>query len=218
MAKRPDKAVMRVSAKQPNKLINLCTKVIGGLSDNATLYNTPDPPVANLITENQKLIPLQGDVQGGSMEATAARNAQAKKVHKMLNKEILYVNIVADGDRDKILLSGFPANEQPSPEQVPDKPAVKRAENGKQEHSVKIFLAKITSPLQITKRDVSYVVDMTTDQGKEENWDEALRTGSSRKLVIAGLTRKTEYFFRVAAVNRKGEQSEWSETIAYVAQ
>jgi len=217
MSHRFFKAVMHIVAKQINKIINLVNKVIAGLTANATIYTTPNPAVAVMTTEVNSLITLQGKAKGGGKEPIAKRDAQAVKVFGLLTNELLYVNSIAQGDKDKILLSGFDVNVQPSPVELPDKVSIKSLVIGPVDHSVKINLSKFNNPAQITRVKLRFVVDMTTDPSSEDNWDEVISTGNSRKLIIEDLTRKTEYFFRVAAVNTKG-QGVWSDTSAFVAQ
>jgi len=224
MATHPYEPVMHCSAKQSNKVINLGTKVTRGLTDNATLFPNPNPTVTSLTTELGTLVTLQGKVRGGGKDATAKRDAQSKKVHDMLEMEKLYVKITAGGDKDKILLSGFDVNEQPSPKEVPDKLSIRHTEPGPVEHSQKIFLAKFTSPLKITKEKLTFSLEISTDISLEANWDDAHladgktgETGNSKKLVVVNLVRKTEYWVRIAAINSKG-RGPWSDPVSFVAQ
>jgi len=217
MAHHPYKAVMHCTPKQVNKLINLGSKVVAGLTANVATYATPNPTVASINTEMTKLVTLQGNVKNGGKDATAKRDLQALKMFTLLSNELLYVNVVAQGDRDKILLSGFDINQQPSPNEVPDKLSIKSVELGPFDHSIKINLAKFTSPVQITRTAFTFIVEMCTDTSKEENWKDVLHSSNSKKLIITDLVRKTEYFFRVSAENSKGKGPA-SDPSAFVAQ
>jgi hypothetical protein len=94
---------------------------------------------------------------------------------------------------------------------------IKSVENGPVPHSAKIKLAKTTSPLNTQKESVTYIVMMAEEDSHEENFKIVLQTKNQRKLIIEDLTRKKEYFFRVAKSNSKG-QSRWSGTEAFISQ
>lgn len=216
MTHRPYRAVLHCSAKQTNKLINLGNKVVAGLTANAAIYPAPNPTVAVLSAEMTKLVSMQAGAKNGGKEATAKRDAEALKIFGMLSTELLYVNMIAQGDRDKILLSGFEINEQPSPNDVPDKISIKSIEVGPVDHSVKITLGTLSNPLQISKQRLHFIVEMSTEPSFE-NWVDVLHSGNSRKLIITNLVRKTEYHFRISAENAKGKGPA-SDPVSFVAQ
>ncbi len=222
--KHPFKPVMHCTFRQVNKVVKLATTVIDKLTANSSLYPAPDPTVAALTTERDKLVTYIGDGRNGGKEATAKRDAQSKLVFEMLQTEILYVIKTAGNDKDKILLSGFDINEQPAPKDVPGKVTLKRTEPGPVPHSQKILLEKFNNPNKITKDKFTFHVEITTDASKEDTWDDAEfadgtrgMTGNSKKIIIVNLLRGKEYFVRIAASNSKG-RGPWSDNTSFIAQ
>ena len=214
--KRIFTAVMHCTTKQIDKLIVLGNKVISGLSANAATFPLPNPAVALLTTEVSSLETLAGLAKGNTQKKQA-RDQQAAKVFGMLKTETNYVNGIAKGDRAVILLSGFDASNEPTPQHIPDAPVIKRIENGSSPHSAKILLAKTSSPLNTEKIRLTFIVQMTEDDSMEENWKIVLQTQNSKKLIFINLARGKEIFFRIAAMNAHG-QSDWSETANFIPQ
>jgi hypothetical protein len=214
--KRSFKAVMHCTAKETSTLVDRSNNVITGLSSNTNTYPQPNPAVDELKAETSILAELSGQAKGSSQKKQA-RDQQAIKVYGMLLAESNYVNSVAKGDKAIILLSGFDVSAEPSPHPVPDVPVIKRIEDGNAPHSAKIFLAKITSPLLTTREKLTFIVQMCTDDSKEENWKTVLQTQNSKSLILLSLVRKEEYLFRIAVMNARG-QSDWSETASFVSQ
>jgi hypothetical protein len=214
--KRGSRAVMHCTAKEHARLIDRGTLVVAGLNANSTIYPDPNPKPDELSLEVGLLVTLSGQAKVNTQKKEA-RDQQASKLFGMLLEETHYVNKVAKGDRATILLSGFEASAEPSPRPVPDVPVIKRVENGSAPHSAKIFLAKTTSVLNTKKESLNYIVQMCTDDSKEENWKTVLHTQNSKKLLVLNLVRGQEYFFRISALNARG-QSDWSETVAFIAQ
>lgn len=217
MAKHPNKAVMHCTVKQIHKLINTTNKVIGGLGKNVAIYATPNPVPAVLTSNVNLLITDQGFVNNGGSEAKAKRDAQALVVYNLLTSELAYVNSIAVGDKDKILLSGFDVNNQPYPGEVPAKVVISSIVIGPTDHSVKININTTNTSAQPTSASRTLLVEMTNDPSKEENWDDVLHTTDSRNIIIEDLVRGTEYFFRISAENNKGK-GPTSDPSAFVAQ
>src|ERR1051325_5842708 len=106
MSTRKVTPVMHCQPNEPVKVATLGGRVVEGFTDNAALFPSPDPTILELDTETGKL----GDLivaAPGNHEKTVARDQQAIKVYNLLNDRAKpYVNNIAKGDKDKILLSG----------------------------------------------------------------------------------------------------------------
>ena len=85
-------AVMHVTVNQPKEIAELATRVGTDMDENDDVYTAPSPPLADLATENGKLLTLNGQAKGNSLKK-AERDAQAIKVFGMLSKELVQLLI-----------------------------------------------------------------------------------------------------------------------------
>ena len=206
-------AVMHCSPLQPKKLLTLLNKVISNLLTNVLKFPVPGTPVATLQVEVMPLTNTIAAAKGGGLEATAANNKEALKVHGLLKDGLPYINGIAKGDKDTILLSGYDASHEPQPAVIPDAPVIKSIENGPIHGSAKIKLEKTTG--QKGKR--TYIVEMTLTGDNLNSFHIILFAGSSKKLIIPNLIRGQEVYIRVAAMNAKG-QSQYSNVVPFIPQ
>lgn len=193
----------------------LAARVIEGYTDNPAVFPNPQPPIISLTAENDKLAALISEAKGNHLK-TVERNEQCKKVYDLLNdKGKPFVNGKAKGDEAIILLSGFFASKTPQPRSIPAQVVIKRIADGAVSHSAKIFLAKITSPLNEKSESLIYTVQMA--DGSLSEFRTVLQTTNQRKLVITNLVRAREVFFRIAASNSRG-QGDWSDTVPFIGE
>ena len=204
-------AVMHCSPLQPKKLLTLLNKVITNLTTNAVKFPSPTNAVATLQAEVTPFTTAIGNATGGSLEDTAARNKEAIKVHGLLQGNLPYINGIAKGDKDTILLSGYDASNQAQPAAVPDAPVIKKVENGVEHGTCKMLLAKHTG----YKGKRTFFVEVSTSATDPNSFKLVLITGSSRKLVIPGLTRGQEIFIRLYSMNAKGK-SHYSNVVSFI--
>jgi len=208
-------AVLHVTPRQFGKLMVLGTKVTDNMGFNPATFPNPDPMLSSLQSTCEELEILMGEAETGDHQKVQARNKKALEYYSMLQIERNYVNNVAQGDRAVILLSGFDACNDPLPLPVPDTPAIKRIDDGPLPLSAIILLINQSGPNIKKKRNVWYIVQMSTTLLVPESFETVLTKTNSRKLIIPGLVRLQEVFFRVAAMNTHG-QSNWSACVSYV--
>jgi maltooligosyltrehalose synthase len=131
----------------------------------------------------------------------AKRDAQATIVADMLRSLASYVDAEAKGDRDIILSSGFEVRSEPTKSGEPTAPA-----------KLEVVLGNIsgtaTFKCKREKNVHTYVGEWKQEDATE--WQTVLSTGC--KIKLEGLMPLTNYTFRIAAVNSKG-QSNWSEAL-----
>ena len=214
-------AVMHVTVNQPKEIAELATRVGTDMDENDDVYTAPSPPLADLATENGKLLTLNGQAKGNSLKK-AERDAQAIKVFGMLSKELVYVNEVADGDLVKVEKSGFDAEKAPEAHDIPDTPVIKRVDDGKVAHSAKIFLV---GPLLVGARYSVQIVNLDADTPTPPGpptpggddfdpdalpWSMALESVNSFELVVLNLKRGKDMAFRVRAEDGS-KKSNWSD-------
>jgi len=201
-------AVMHVKIKKVKSVRDLADKVIKGLTDNVAIYATPAPPVGDLNSSNvlleKKIVTYESDK---SKLKRLDMEGQAKDVHKILKDLTGYVSGVTS-DQKTILLSGFDADKEPEKRNVPkDKIVIKRIDDGPTALSAKIFLEKMPEGNFVDR----YKVEKSDD---DKSFSLVLETGSSRKLIIPGLTKNKEVFFRVIGGNTHG-YGQPSESVGY---
>jgi hypothetical protein len=174
----------------------LAGHVIAQLNLNVAVFPSPDPTVAALTTENTKL-DAAIKAKDGSHQKNKACDAQSLVVFNLLKMELAYVNKIAKGDKANILLSGFDSSNEPSPHEIPDMVVIKRIEDGKAPHSAKIFI----EPLNGAEH---YKVESTITPDNATSWKTVLDPASLHHLVITGLVRGQETWFRVTGGNSHG--------------
>lgn len=220
-------AVLHVTARQFTKLANLCTRVIGKLTENVADYATPSPTVATLTTENNKLISLNAQAKGNTQKKDE-RDAQALVVFDMLSDERDYVNGIADGNKVLVDKSGFDADKEPEAHGIPPVPAIKRVTDGPEDHSAKIFLvgplvrgARYSVQIALSVIEPIPPVPPVPDDDDDFNpddlpWVMALSSVNSKELVLTGLQRGKSIAIRVRTEDGS-KKSGWSDPSLFLA-
>ena len=218
MSTRIVEAVMHCSQREPDLVIDLAISVRDNLysAEGVALYPTPPIDEATFAAQVDAADTAQGNAKTSGKVSTASRNAAIFALFTSLGKLILYVNGLYRGDKEKLEASGFDTSKDPSPHAIPDQPVIKRIENGPVAHSAKILLAKTTSTLDKQKESVTYFVQMAP-ANVEASYATVLEIKDGRELIIPGLTRGVEQFFRVAKSNAAGK-SPYSAPVAFIPQ
>jgi hypothetical protein len=133
----------------------------------------------------------------------------------MMRVLVFYVNGLYRGDKVNLLASGFDVLDESLPQGIPSVPIINRVVPGGEPHSAKFYLAKTPAIPGRKKPSVTYILEMAADADMEENFKRKLSTTNQFLLLITGLTRGKEVFFRLAAKNSRG-QSDWTETIPFI--
>ena len=189
-------AVMKITAKESQKVNNLGRKVIKKMGDNTTVYGTPSPALSVLSTENGVLTEKLAS-KDGSTEGNAAIEAQALIVFNILKDLIDYANPIASGDKVKVLMSGFSASAEPVTMPIPGKALIKRMEDGLAPLSAKIFV----EPLLNAK---FYRAETSLTPMDETSWKIALDMVSLFKMLLLDLTPDVKFYTRVTGGNIHG--------------
>jgi hypothetical protein len=189
-------AVLHLKYKEPLKVYQLGGRVITSLTANKTTYATPDPTVALLTTENNKLDTLIKS-KDGSKQKNQAIEDQTVVVYNLLKTLVAYVNKIANGDRATILLSGFDSNDEASEHDMPGKVIVKRIEDGSTVNSAKIYI----EPLEYADR---YKVEISSTPNDSTSWKTVLDPASLNHIEITNLTHGQELYIRVTGGNTHG--------------
>ena len=218
MSTRIVEAVMHCTQKEPDLVIDLGIRIRDGLYSPAglALYATPPIDEATFAAQLDAADTAQGNAKTSGKGSTTTRNAAIFTLYTSIDKLRLYVNGLYKGDKEKLEVSGFDTSKDPAPHPIPDEPVIKSIKDGPVAHSAKILLAKTTSTLNKQKDSVTYIVQMA-GTNVEASYVTVLEVKDSRHLLIPGLTRGVEQFFRVAKSNAAGK-SPFSTPVSFIPQ
>jgi hypothetical protein len=218
-------AVLHCAVGEFQKVADLCQRVIDKLTEFALEFTTPNPTLAAMQLELDKLQTLIGEANGNTLKK-AERDAQTALVFGMLVEQCLYVNSVANGDKVKVLKSGFDADKVPQPHGIPGTPVISKIKDGPVAHSGKIQLAgSLPRGARYTVQTFEIPsnfnepplpggpIELNPD---ELPWSEALESVNSTELVITNLHRGKETLVRVRAEDGS-KKSSWSDMYLFMA-
>ena len=182
--------------------------ILGAMTGNP-YFPDPDPPM-----------PVIAELLGNYIEsANVAQNRDRDAVEtKSVNRNLLtaslktlgkYVTLTANGDRQKLVSSGYPMNRRGEPVPPLGKPENIQATDGINPGSVYISVNAV-------KRAKSYLYQYTLDPVTETSvWETA--SGTARSFTFTNLKRNTRFAFRIAAVGSRN-QTVYSDIITRVVQ
>ena len=187
---------MHLKNKDSVDVYQLSSKVSSNLLINKSLFPDADPP---LEVFNGEIVNLNVAItaKDGSKQKKQAADDQTVVVFDMLKSQCIYVNKIAKGDRNIILLSGFDCNNEPTYRTIPDKALIKRIEDGSTSCSAKIFVVALTDADR-------YKVEISYTPADPASWKTVLDYGVLNKMEIRGLNKAQEVFIRVTGGNSKG--------------
>ena len=210
MARKAKVSLAFVRYTIPQKLV-FGVAVQGGLTDNSTIFTTPDPTVVQLQTATDEL----------DAAAAAAESGDHAKVQLMYQKEAdwddlfrssaAYVNKVAAGNEATILLSGFKATKtEPEPLQKPGPLANLKVTAGNLPGSINVECA----PMKNVRSFVFFIGQNNNDPGIQiinnqvviPNYNGlfAFMATAQRKVTFEGLPQRNDVVVVGYAVNTAG--------------
>jgi hypothetical protein len=179
-------------------LIFYCNGIESSMAGNADFPN-PTPTLAEITAKRKELETLESKSSTGDRVAIFGRNRVADDLKNMLRKLSLYVALVADGDGNIILSSGFDIRKKPSPIATISRPAALKAQRSDHKGKVKLKWA-------LVKNAVNYQVEMTTTDPNDEKTEWVLvKSTTKSKVYIEDLIPGKYYWFRVKAFARNHE-------------
>jgi len=216
MATRIPTAAMHCNVRQHQEVINRGEKVLDGLFERPDLYPDPSIPKTVFTAQLKEAKDCQAVVKGAGTMATTLRNDAVKILFDSLGELLLFTNLKQKGNAPNLLASGFPLRKEPTPLSIPDAPLIHEIKKGSGENSAKIELVKGQGLKYNQKERLEYIVQMAFASEEERVYDTVFQTKNQYKLIITNLIRGKEVYFRVAALNSKG-QSEWSFEKPFIA-
>lgn len=203
-------AVAGTSKLNADELISKSLHVETMLTANVATYATPNPSVVQLAAGRSALSTAIANAMDGGRELVRLRNEAARALRLLLTREAAYVNGIAQGDADKIGLSGFELRKTPSPLGLLAPPS-----------GLVLVMTGVQGSLKARWKARygagSYNVFFTSGNPSDPKttWDLAGVT-TKANFVMDGLTPGTFYAFAVTAVGAAGE-SGMSEPAVSVA-
>jgi hypothetical protein len=211
MSTRRSVAVMGV--RRPayfNQVLMRANTVVFALTNNASIFTTPDPALAVLIAQAAMLQGYINDVNDGDHSKIGLRNEASVKLYDMLREELVYINKIGNHNRGLLEQSGFAVNAMPEPQSVPPQVIIKRIVDGYSSNTAKIFI------YSLHMRYLIYIVEQSTTPDEETSWKPVLNCTNSGKLFIKNLKRGEEVWFRVCAQS-SGGRGQWSNNVYFIS-
>ena len=197
----PETRIFNLSVSE--KIIN-ARSIAGIVAENA-LFANPKPTIEELILAINHLDQIQRTVieNGGGTKLIYIRNLAENALDSLMASLVKYVEFIAQGDGDIILSAGIPLKKNPSPIGPLAAPQNVLVVPAPAEGSVILRWKAVKNKLayKIQKSDA-------TDPLQWQNFDNNIIT--KRSIEIGKLNSGQKLFWRVAAINHKGEGS-WSD-------
>ncbi|WP_162144185.1 fibronectin type III domain-containing protein [Sporocytophaga myxococcoides] len=184
------------------KLI-LSRQILQALTENEQ-FPSPIPTLETLSAAIVELDKANADLKQ-SRQAVSTNLSILKdksiELNSVLNQLAAYVECTAKGDEIKIKQAGMNIKAQKTSSGIPSAPENLQAVAANEK--------EIELSWESVKHAKSYVVQLTSDLSKDDNWSIAIISTKS-KATIKNLESGKKYWFKVAAIASAG-QSAWSD-------
>ena len=186
------KAKFNLSMPIPQKLART-QEIIDSIGANAGVFVTPSPPLADIQSAKDNLSKAYNAALDGGRTAKAEQRTANENLNDLLRPLRDYVNEVANGDEDIVLLSGFEASKIPAP--IGEMPAVviNSGKGGDGDGSITLRWTTVYGAK-------NYVVEESTDGVLFK----PVAYPSKARVTITDLTIGSFYWYKVAANGAAG--------------
>ncbi|MCZ4409103.1 fibronectin type III domain-containing protein [Cryomorphaceae bacterium 1068] len=186
-----------VASLSTKSLVLFTRKLINRMTGN-TNFPTPTPDLADIQTKLDEFVVLATEAEDGTKRDRVARDTVGKELKEMLRVLANYVAMVAAGDENIILSSGFDVRNEAEPAPPLTIPAALKALRSSHSGVVELDWDPVPNAL-------TYRIMMTTSDPNlvEAEWTTGALTSKS-KAEINNLTAGQYYWFKVQAVGRSG--------------
>lgn len=193
----------------PEKMIK-ASSVVTTMGNNTDVYATPDPPLTEITDAVSALGAAQAEAIKGGTDRTITRNARLNELTELMNTLVSYVELISEGDAEKIAKAGMDVRKQWTPQPEPERVNNLNAEPGgnpgtivltwdaaryKKSYVVEIFMEGDTNPPEDP---------LDPEAPSSEGAWEVLTVQGKRDYQVLGLVTGKTYRFRVAAQNAAG--------------
>ena len=193
---KKQRAVTGTAKMKAILIIELASRVGNALNASPVVFPNPTPSGDELNDAATNANESFNLAQGGSVVQRNKFKTDLMNLKKMLAASCDYVNSIANGDTNKILLSGFKLSKMPEPKPAPTS-------------VTKLDASYVNMPGQaLTKWSGSknhryYLLQVSTDPTVESSWKEVASL-TSRQHMVTNLTSGKRHYFRVIAVGTRG--------------
>jgi hypothetical protein len=176
-------------------------------------YPNPSPTVAQTNTATNELETAYNEAESARMtakEKTAILKRKEAEFDKVMNKVGNYVENESGGDETKILGAGLQVKAKGvRHKDVLPKPENLSAKNTDNHGEIILRWGKVAG-------SKNYNIEICLDPEEENVWKH-IEFSTKLKLTISGLVSGQRYWFRVSAINSRGE-SPFSEPVSRIVQ
>lgn len=190
------KVVLKWDKLRVLKKVEKVKFVVQKMTDNAGIFPNPNPPLADMKAQADKVALAEAAASEGGKDRTQTRDEELSKMVTMMDLQVLYVQTVTLGDPDMTALAGMDTKSDGTRWPVPNKPEGFIAKPGKFEGSVYM-------KCKGTLYKKQYVFQMFVEDDNGGFWKD-IKTQGSNIYLHEGLERGRIYTFRVYAINSKG--------------
>ena len=201
------KVIDNYARYRDGELANLSNRVLDRMTNNTT-YPSPTPTLAMIQQALQDYQAVFNKAPGGDLSIKSEKNDKRLVLENQLSQLAGYVNTTANGDKTKLLTSGFPL--------------VRKKANTQKLGSVDKLTVNIDTPTQAVTRikkvigAKSYVHQYTTDAvSNDAKWTG--KTTTENSCTITNLQTGVKYMFRVIAVG-PNDQEAYSPVMSRIIQ
>ncbi|NOQ32026.1 MAG: hypothetical protein GQ570_12985 [Helicobacteraceae bacterium] len=176
-------------------------------------FKKPTPSLKELEDATLSYKQASSDAIEGTKEQTDIKNQKKKELTNVLSKLAQFVNFSADGDKTALDSSGFTLAESKSSIGILDAPSSVHVKDGSNHGELEVSYSKVA-------KAKSYKIIYTIDQTQEESkW--LSKQSNSTTLLVTGLEKAKEYFFKVAAVSSeaiKNDHFNYTDVVSRISQ
>lgn len=209
----PAIAVVKASGSNPEQLVSISSAIVASMTGNAA-YTTPSPSLASITAKTASLSAAVAATNAAKTAWKGAANAQSilkKELNVMLQNLRNYVQDTSAGDGPTIQTAGMQVKSEPTPKSVPVQVTaleIVPAGNGR----LNLRWKKVTGA-------VSYRIQMSTVAGGLTGYSDIKISTNSRENLLDstnGISAGEGYWFRIIAVNSKGDGAASDPTQVFV--
>jgi hypothetical protein len=189
--------------------IEICTSIVDSIENNEH-YPSPDPSVADVRTDIETLDKSYIlNLKDKSLNNTRAVN-KAEKVLDLRMKDVVnYVQHTSKGDELKIRSANFEVRSKPGPSQPAQTPEGLKGVLSNKEGCVELSWKS-------SANSRSYLIQMTLNPVDTSSWL-LCASATTTKVTVSNLETGKKYWFRIAAMGVKNQQSDWSQPCPSIA-
>lgn len=165
-------------------------------------FTTPNPPLSDITTYADKLgikLANQKTALKAYQKATTEVQVAREDLEYALERERSYVETTSEGDKTKILSSGFDVRQDAAPIGILPAPVNVLLKQGGSD-------GELIATWKRVKGARSYMVEQSFEVGDSANWA-IMAVVTKAKCFLSGMDSGTRCWIRVAAINAAGQGS-----------